>query len=61
MVLAADTNFIEIGVKGIGKMGITDGGRSLLGQQWLKSKTEVVHLRKGITSSWKHQEQWNVN
>lgn len=41
MVLAANTNFVELEVKGVGTLGIIDGGRSLMGQGWLKSKTEM--------------------
>lgn len=56
MVLAANTNLIEVGVKGIGKVEIIDAERCPLGQQWLKSKTEVDRHRKGITFPQKHQE-----
>lgn len=59
MVLAANTNFVELEVKGVGTLGIIDGGRSLMGQGWLKSKTEMDQPRKGITFSSKHQGRWN--
>lgn len=49
MVWAANTHLTEAGVKGIGTMEVTDGERALMGQGWLKFKTEGDQCRTRIT------------
>lgn len=49
MVWAANTHLTEAGVKVIGTMEVTDGERALMGQGWLKFKTEGDQCRTRIT------------